>query len=191
MVLENARRSVWYVLFRQDMSGYEKSLSDVTTGQIEKWENFLHTKSNYAAVENSDRPYHSPTQKPAYKFFDIITWIYRALVPVMLTAGAVRAAKASAHFIRLSYTSKIIFISLGGMVAMAVFRIFIISFMEVAAFNIGIYSMYPGVVYPLMITAALAACMRSFEKEQYRRRISGAFCFGQSLYYTAVNLFCL
>ena len=83
----------------------------------------------------------------------------------MLAAGAVRAVKASAHFIRLSYTSKIIFISLGGMVAMAVFRIFIISFMEVAAFNISIYSMYLGAVYPLMITAASAACMRSFEKE--------------------------
>lgn len=165
MVLENARQSAWYVLSWQDMSGYEKSLSDVTTGQIEKWESFLYAKSNYAAVENSARPYHSPTQKLAYKIFDIITWIYRALIPVMLIAGAVRIARALKLFGRLDYTSKIILISLGGMVAMAVFRIFIISFIEVAAFNIGIYSMYLGTVYPLIVTTASAACMGSFEKE--------------------------
>ena len=165
MVLENAWQSVWYVLSWQDMSGYENQLSDVTTGQIEKWESFLYTKSNYAAVENSALPYHSPTQKIAYKILDIITWIYRALIPLMLIAGAVRAAKAIMGFGQLSYALKIILISLGGMVAMAIFRIFIISFMEVAAFNIGIYSMYLGTVYPLIVTTATAACMRNFEKE--------------------------
>ena len=150
-VINDALRSMVKVMTWYDVDSYQGSLSDLSTGQIEKWESFLHNKSNYSAIENTDIPYHTPIQNICYKFLDGVTWIYRVFTIPLLVFAFVQIFRIFAKFKNQNFEKQIMAFVLLGFVLMAVFRIFIISFMEIAAFNIGFYTMYLGAVYPLMV----------------------------------------
>ncbi len=153
-VIEEAVHSIGFVLTWQDMLPFEYELSYIVTGQIDKWEAFLHEQSNYAAQENSDLPYHTPFQSRCYALMNGITWIYRALTIPMLLLALAALVRGFFTFTRHSYEKQILLFVMLGMLLMGVFRVFIIAFMEVAAFDIGTYAMYLGAVYPVVITVA-------------------------------------
>jgi len=155
--VETAVETVKYIFAWEDMQPYEYQLSDVTTGQLDIWEEFLRTKTNYAAIEYRRDPYHSPSQSLRYSIMQKITWLYRALILSMFIVALIGIVRNFFRFRYLSFERQIMNFVLPGLVAMAIFRIFIISFMEVAAFSIGIYSMYVGVVYPLTVIVAFFA----------------------------------
>lgn len=154
-VLAEGFYSMWYILSWQDMSCYEPSLSDTTTGQIEIWETFLHEQSNYAAVENSYQPYYTPTQKICYAVMDGIAWIYRVLTIPLLIGAIWVVIKGFMAFKYQTFRTQMMLFILPGMLAMGVFRTFIIAFMEVAAFDIGTYAMYLGAVYPIVVLVSV------------------------------------
>ena len=69
-------------------------------------------------------------------------------------------AKGFIRFKKQSFEKQIMLFVLPGMLAMGLFRIFIISFMEVAAFDIGTYAMYLGAAYPVLVLfCVLGLCL--------------------------------
>ncbi|MEG1862594.1 MAG: hypothetical protein RR198_03215 [Oscillospiraceae bacterium] len=152
MVLDNVWKSTKYVLTWQDMQPYEEfSLSDAATGQIDKWEKYLNESSNYSALENTAIPYYSEKQMFSYKILEGIIWIYRLIVPIGLCFWVAGFVKSFIGFKQLG-DKKILALAVSlGLMLMGILRIFIISYMEVSAFNIGIYSMYLGAVYPILL----------------------------------------
>ncbi len=150
-VIKDAFSSMFKVITWYGIDSYQSSLSDLSTGQIEKWENFLHNKSNYSAIENTDIPYHTKIQNICYKFLDGVTWIYRVFTIPLLIFAFVQIFRTISKFRNQNLENQIMALVLLGFALMAVFRIFIISFMEIAAFNIGFYTMYLGAVYPLIV----------------------------------------
>ena len=133
------------------MRSYEDTVSDITTGGIDMWQDFLHEQANYAAVENSDFPYYTPFQHLCFKIMNGITWIYRAFTIPLLLAAIYSLISSFINFTKQTFERQILSFVLLGMGFMGVFRIFIISFMEKAAFDIGTYAMYLGAVYPVVI----------------------------------------
>jgi hypothetical protein len=154
-VLAEGLHSIWFVLSWQDMIPYELELSDVTTGQIDVWESFLNEDSNYAAIENSYLPYHTPIQSLCYRIMEGITWIYRALTIPLLLLAIWTVIKGFLSFKHQTYQIQLMLFILPGMLAMGLFRTFIIAFMEVAAFDIGTYAMYLGAVYPIVVLVSV------------------------------------
>jgi len=150
-VVGEAVYSRWYMLTWQGMRCYEDTVSDITTGQIDIWQDFLHEQANYAAVENSDFPYYTQFQHFCFKIMNSITWIYRVFTIPLLLAAIYSVIKSFWNFKRLSFEKQILSFVLLGMAFMAVLRTFIIAFMEKAAFDIGTYAMYLGAVYPLTV----------------------------------------
>lgn len=150
-VIKQAVDSTVYILKWQDIQGFTNALSDSSTGQIEKWEAFTHCNSNYSAIEYTALPYYTPSQKVAFKIMDIITWIYRVLTVPCIVLSLIGIIINFFKFKKISHKKQIANFILLGFLCMAMFRIFIICYMEVAAFNIGIYSMYYGAVYPLIV----------------------------------------
>ena len=150
-VLAEGFYSMWYILSWKDMGSYELDLSDMTTGQIEVWETFLNEQSNYAAIENSYLPYHTPFQNRCYSIMDGITWIYRVLTIPLLLMALWAVIKGFITFKYQPFETQLMLFILPGMMAMGIFRVFIIAFMEVAAFDIGTYAMYLGAVYPVVV----------------------------------------
>ena len=150
-VIQEAFHSMGYILTWQGMRCYENSLSDITTGQIDIWQNFLHEQANYAAQENSHLPYYTPFQFGCYGLMDGITWIYRALTIPFLLLALFAIIKGFITFLRQPFEKQILLFVMPGMLLMGVFRVFIISYMEVAAFAIGTYAMYLGAAYPVVV----------------------------------------
>lgn len=150
-VIGEAVHSRWYVVTWQSMRSYEDTVSDIVTGGIDMWQDFLHEQANYAAVEYTDFPYYTPFQHFCFKVMNGITWIYRALTIPLLLAALFSIIRSFINFTKLTFHQQILSFVLLGMGFMGVFRIFIISFMEKAAFDIGTYAMYLGAVYPIVI----------------------------------------
>ena len=150
-VVEEAVHSRWYIITWQGMRCYEDTVSDTYTGQIEVWEKFLNEQSNYSAIEYTDFPYYTDFQWICFIFMDGITWIYRVFTIPFLFAAFYSVIKSFVKFRQLSYEKQILSFVLLGMAFMGVFRIFIIAFMEKAAFDIGTYAMYLGAVYPVVV----------------------------------------
>ncbi len=149
-VIETGLDSILYVCSWKDMVPYEASLSDVTTGQIEKWESFLYEKSNYSAIEWTFTPYHSPFQSFCYKIMAAVVWLYRLLTLVLMPLALFAVIKGFVQFKKRSRQQQILLFILTGLLAMAVFRLFIIAYMDVAAFGLGHYAMYLAVAYPVL-----------------------------------------
>ena len=150
-VLAEGFYSLWYVVSWQSMRPYEDTVSDITTGQIDIWQNFLHEQSNYAAVEGSDFPYYTTFQHLCFKTMTGITWIYRAFTIPLLLLALWSLIKGFMSFKHQCFETQLMLFIIPGMAAMGVFRAFIIAFMEVAAFDIGTYAMYLGAVYPVVV----------------------------------------
>ena len=77
--------------------------------------------------------------------------------------------KGFMRFKHQSFEKQIMLFVLPGMLAMGIFRIFIISFMEVAAFDIGTYAMYLGAAYPVLVLfCVLGVCLAGSPKNQIK-----------------------
>jgi hypothetical protein len=113
------------------MRCYEDTVSDITTGQIDIWQDFLHEQSNYAAVEYSDFPYYTPFQHLCYKVMDGITWIYRAATIPLLLLAVWTIIKGFALFKYQIFETQLMLFIIPGMLAMGIFRIFIIAFRDI------------------------------------------------------------
>ncbi|MBQ3394197.1 MAG: hypothetical protein IJI56_06970 [Firmicutes bacterium] len=150
-VLNTAKDSVFYILSFKGMERWEPTLSDVTTGRLPQVEAFVHNRSNYSAVEYTADPYYTPFQKFTNKACEYMTGFYRIAITPLLIISLAEIAVSFVLFKRLDWKKQLLQFVLLGFILMGLFRIFIISYMEVAAFNIGIYSMYLGCVYPLLV----------------------------------------
>ena len=151
-VIEEAFYNMYHIAMWSVINPEEDNVSDNYTGEVQEWEEFLHQKSNYAAIENTDSPYYTPFQLFNFKIMDGIIWIYRLLTIPMLIYGLYALIKSFINFKKQNFEKQIMSFVLLGFIFMGIFRVFIIAFMEVAAFNIGFYSMYVGAVYPLMVS---------------------------------------
>ena len=154
-VLAEGISSIGYILTWQGMRSFENSLSDITTGQIDIWQDFLHEQANYAAQENSARPYYTPFQYKCYALLDATTWIDRALTIPLLLLALWALIKGFITFKYQDFETQMLLFVLVGMLAMGIFRTFIIAFMEVASFDIGTYAMYLGAVYPVTVLVSV------------------------------------
>lgn len=150
-VINEAFKYMGYIVTWKDMSSYETNLSDSYTGLIDVWQDFLHCKSNYSAIENTAIPYHTNMQKISYHILDGVIYLYKFITLPLLMMAFIGIIKTFLKFKTQSFEKQITAFVLFGFVMMSIFRIFIIAFMEVAAFNIGFYSMYVGAVYPLVV----------------------------------------
>lgn len=138
-----------------DKAGYPY-LSDSFTGLIDDWQDYLHNKSNYSAIVDTAIPYHTPLQDMVYLPRDtLVVWLFRILTTPLLLRGIFMRAKAAFKFKKYSFEKQILIIVLPGLLAMALFRLFIAAFMEVAAFGIGTSAMYLGTVWPPVLLVAL------------------------------------
>ena len=158
-VLAEGFYSLWYVVSWQGMRCYEDTVSDISTGQIEVWQDFLHEQANYSAVENTDFPYYTQSQKICFGIMNSITWIYRALTIPLLLLAIWSLIKGFMTFKYQCFETQLMLFIIPGMAAMGVFRAFIIAFMEVAAFDIGTYAMYLGAVYPVVVLFGILGTM--------------------------------
>ncbi len=149
-VLSVGAETILNIIIWKDIIPYQLALSDVTTGQIEIWESFLHNKSNYSAVENSYLPYHTPFQSLCYKIMEWIILLYRMITIVLLPVSAVATISGFINFKKYNREKQLLLFILLGLAGMFVFRRFMITYMEVSAFGIGFYSMYVAVCYPIM-----------------------------------------
>ena len=156
-VIKEAGSSMLKIVLWDGITSHEDTISDNYTGEVPEWEEFLYQKSNHAAIEYTNIPYYTPFQMFNYKIMDGIIWIYRLLTIPLLAYGLYALIKSFISFKKQNYEKQIMSFVLLGFILMSIFRVFIISFMEIAAFNIGFYSMYMGAVYPLMVSFGMLA----------------------------------
>lgn len=171
-VIGEAVHSRWYVITWQSMRCYEDTVSDITTGGIDMWQDFLHEQANYAAVEYTDFPYYTGFQWMCFKFMNGITWIYRALTVPLLLAAFYSLIRSFLNFTKLTFEKQILSFVLLGMAFMGVFRLFIIAFMEKAAFDIGTYAMYLGAVYPVVILVSVLGLLLWKQPTKEKRKVT-------------------
>lgn len=101
-----------------------------------------------------------------YRLMRVIVWVYRALGVVMFVAGTLALALAVIAFIKkksLFGSGTVLAVCLGCLFSAAL-RIGMMSFADVSAFGLGVYTMYLADVYPLMALweiAAIALWLRS------------------------------
>ncbi len=150
-VIETAGESIAYILSFKGMERWEPTLSDVSTGRLPQVEAFVHNRSNYSAIEYTDIPYYTSAQKFTNKACEYMTDLYRIIITPLLTVSLIEIVLSFVFFGRLDGNKQLLQFILVGFLLMSLFRIFIISYMEVSAFDIGIYSMYLGCVYPLLV----------------------------------------
>lgn len=164
-VIKTTGQEVAGVLFYTlDTKAWCRDLSDVTTGKIDLWQDFLKRRSNYQAVENRRNPYHTPFQDFIYRAADAVTFIYRILTFPLFLLAVFSLFRGILKFKTLGREKQILLIGLLGLLGMGLLRLVMMAFMEVSAFGIGIYGMYLGRVWPaLILVNVLAPCL--FEKE--------------------------
>ena len=136
------------------------------------WQDFLNEQANYAAVEHTDFPFYTAFQWKCFNLMDGITWIYRALTIPLLLAAFFSIIRSFINFKKLTFEKQILSFVLMGMAFMGVFRIFIISFMEKAAFDIGTYSMYLGAVYPIVVLVSVLGIMLWKQPAKEKQKIT-------------------
>ena len=153
-VCKTAFESVKFIFALKDMDCCETELSDITAPKLFEYMDFYNDDSNYRAIENSYLPYRTPLQNIAYKIMDSVTAVYRLMIIPAFAAAVLRWGVNVARFKKLTFERQITVFVIFGLIMMSVFRIFIISYMEVSAFGIGIYAMYLGAVYPLVMLTA-------------------------------------
>ena len=156
-VIKEAGMSMVKIVLWDGITSHEDTISNNYTGEAKEWEEFLYNKSNHAAIEYTNIPYYTPFQNLCYNIMTGIIWIYRVLTIPLIIYGLYALAMSFIRFKKQNFEKQIMSFVLLGFILMSVFRIFIISFMEVAAFNIGFYAMYVGAVYPLMVSFCVLA----------------------------------
>lgn len=159
----NSAKCVW---------GFEQTTSEClpsigTTDEISEIEKFVYQKGNVAYVANTDRLYFSPIRKLANSFMKFLTVVYKIVIPFMTISAICWQIKQLIDDLRkkqFSLNSMLNVIMLG-YILMAVFRIFMISYVEVASFTIGTYVMYLSTVHPLVIAYSLVGFINNFNQD--------------------------
>lgn len=159
-VLQEGLHSLWFTATFQDC---EASLSELTIGPVEDlavWEEYLGSRTNHAAIAGTADPFYSPLQNFAYTILHWIRNVYAVLLPLALVAAAgLQIYQAVQMIRRKNGRGLLLWMVLLGVLGMALFRTFMIAFVEVASFNIGTYVMYLSTVHPLLILYAAAGVL--------------------------------
>ena len=166
-VLAEGVRGLWYTATFQDCAPY---LPDRTIGPPEDlavWEEYLGCRTNAAAQAGTDLPYYSPLQKLVYGGLNGLRWVYAVVIPLGLLAALAVQVGLLVRMIRTKNgKGLLLWLVLAGVLGMALFRAFMIAFVEVASFNIGTYVMYLSTVHPLLILYAAAGLLTALPMDR-------------------------
>ena len=130
---------------------YEYDISRISRQDMEVWQGYLHEDCNYAAAENQPYSYYTDFQILIFKIMIGVIWVYRLITIPLLVIGIYGSIKTFIKFKNRTYQKQITAFVLLGFLLMGLFRVFIISYMEISAFGIGTYAMYLGAVFPLVL----------------------------------------
>ena len=176
--LREAAKSLVYCLTFRDCSCYlntASGLSMATPEDAAAYKAYLGDLPNYAAIENSDLPYYTPRQLRVYRAVNAVWAVYAAVLPAAFCAALVLQARRLVQMVRRrSADGLLLWLTLLGILLMALLRCAIIAFMEVAAFNIGTYVMYLSSVHPLLITYAAAGILTGWPRRTAPQRAADA-----------------
>ena len=157
---EFARSIVYCVTFR-GCAPYESGISIGTAEDIAVWEDYLNTKCNLAAQAGTALAYYGPVQKLAFFAFGVLQGLYSVALPVAFVC-ALWVFLRRGLALRRTGGALLWWLQLG-LLGMALLRAAMISFMEVASFNIGTYVMYLATVHPLLLLFTLAVLLAKNE----------------------------
>ena len=138
-----------------------------TKEEIAEIEEFVYQKGNVAYVANTDRLYFSPIRKLANIFISFVTIVYKIVIPVMTVSAILWQVKQLIEDLRKKQFTvySMMNVIMLGYLLMAMFRIFMISYVEVSSFTIGTYVMYLATVHPLVIGYSLIGFFNNFDEE--------------------------
>ena len=161
------REGLHSLVFTATFQDCEASLEELSIGPLEDlnvWMDYLGSRTNHAAIEGTAQPYYSPLQELAYTILHWIRCLYALALPVALAAALVLQIRRAVQMIRSrDGRGLLLWMVLLGVLGMALFRTFMIAFVEVASFNIGTYVMYLSTVHPLLILYAGAGILTALQ----------------------------
>ena len=150
-VITEVFNSTKSVVTWRGMLPYEYDISRISRQDMEVWQGYLHDDCNYAAAENQPYSYYTDFQILIFKIMIGVIWGYRLITVPLLVIGIYGGIKTFIKFKNRTYQKQITAFVLLGFLLMGLFRVFIISYMEISAFGIGTYAMYLGAVFPLVL----------------------------------------
>ncbi len=167
-VIQEAGYSLWFCATFQDCEPYYEELRSIGTAEeLAVWGDYLGSPANAAAQEGSDLPYYSPLQKLVYLGLNVVRMIYAVVLPFALVLAVFLQIR---KVFRIKESRDwVIWWILTGLLGMALLRVFLIAFMEVAAFQIGTYVMYLATVHPLLALYAFMGIYTGWEVRPWRR----------------------
>ncbi len=169
-VIAEAFYGLWYAASFQDTSCY--MATDRSFGEpadIVAMEEFLHNGANVAAVEGKSEPYYHPVWLAAYKLMDFLRLFYMVLTPAAFLLAICLELRRGFALLRQKKgmdDGLLLWLIGVGIILMAVFRCFIIAFVQVASFTIDTYVMYLSTVHPLIILYIVVAVISATHKRQ-------------------------
>ncbi len=169
-VIGEAVNSFWYTLTFQDTSCY---MSEHRTfgepADIVAMEEFLHSTANVAAVAGGTAPYYHPISLLIYRVFDALRLPYMFLIPIAFLAAIVVQIKRIKDLKNGLTRDTLLWLISFGIIMMAIFRCFIIAFVQVASFTIDTYVMYLSTIHPLILLFILLTFLAktNFKVEPY------------------------
>lgn len=136
-----------------------------TDEEINQIQNFVHQKGSKVYKAYTDQMYLPPLQRITHTVMNIIAFIYKIIIPFMFISAFIWQIKQLNANIRQRNFDKncMLNIIMLGFCLMALFRIFMISYVEVSSFTIGTYVMYLSSVHPLVIAYSAVGFIKNFE----------------------------
>lgn len=126
--------------------------------KIQEVSDYLYSPYQTGYVAGTEQPYYNVPQQICFALCDIITWVYRVLLWVLLLAALICLVRGFAQAIKgLKKKEKrggqLVFCTITlGLFLSVLLRVGVCGYMEVAAFDIGVYLMYlSGAVPPFML----------------------------------------
>ncbi|MEG0338813.1 MAG: hypothetical protein RR573_02745 [Oscillospiraceae bacterium] len=145
--------NLWRVLTFKEAEPAFKIMSFVDIPDYDSFIYFLRNTPNNVAMENTDLPYFSPSQRLANTALTALSYIYAILLPLMFVCAIIWQILATVQiFKRKSKLDPIFYILMLGVLLCILLRAFMIAFMFVASFNKNIvHIMYLSSIHPLAI----------------------------------------
>ncbi len=163
-VIGEAFYGFWYALSFQDTSCYmAEHRSFGGPEDIVAMEEFLHSGANTAAMEGTALPYYHPIWLLAYKIMNFIRLFYMILTPIAFAVAVAIEVKKGIVILRAKNgfdEELLLWLISAGIILMAVFRSFIIAFVQVASFTIDTYVMYLATLHPLILVYIMLAFLK-------------------------------
>ncbi|MBQ8646853.1 MAG: hypothetical protein IJ484_01780, partial [Oscillospiraceae bacterium] len=161
---EFGRSLVYCLTFR----GCEPCVEEISVGTAEDiavWEDYLNTRCNLAAQAGTALAYYGPLQQIAFLVFRVLQAVYAVVLPLTFAAALWRFVRRVPALLHGGKGALLWWLQLG-LLGMALLRAAMISFMEVASFNIGTYVMYLATVHPLLVLFTLAVLLAKTGTEE-------------------------